>query len=67
MLLVYFWNSARTKLGDGVFGFLHPSVGGYAQIFPQAMEAVQFDISKLGAFHWAVVEAGIWPNSCCRC
>lgn len=59
VLLIYFWNSARTKLGPGFFGFLHPSTGGYAQIFPKAMEAVQFDVSKLGAFHWLVVEAGI--------
>jgi putative oxidoreductase len=59
VLLIYFWNSARTKIGDGVFGFLQPSVGGYAQIFPKAMEAVQFDISKMTAFHWLVVEAGI--------
>jgi putative oxidoreductase len=59
VLLIYFWNSARTKVGPGVFGFLHPSTGGYAQIFPRAMEAVQFDVSKLGAFHWLVVEAGI--------
>jgi putative oxidoreductase len=59
VLLVYFWSSARTKLGEGVPGLFHPSVGGYAQIFPRAMEAVQFDVSKLTLFHWAVVEAGI--------
>jgi putative oxidoreductase len=59
VLLIYFWNSARTKVGPGFFGFLHPSTGGYAQIFPKAMEAVQFDISKMTAFHWLVVEAGI--------
>ena len=54
----YFWGSALTKLGDGFFGFLSPSLGAYAQIFPRAMEAVGYDPSQLGAFHWAVVTAG---------
>ena len=39
VLLIYFWNSARTKIGDGLFGFLHPSDGAYIQIFPKAAEA----------------------------
>ena len=57
-LLVYFWNSAITKLGDGVFGVFRPSLGAYAQIFPKAMEAAGYDVSQLGLFHWAVVVAG---------
>ena len=35
VLLMYFWGSAMTKLGDGIFGLFSPSVGAYAQIFPQ--------------------------------
>lgn len=58
VLLHYFIASGLTKLGDGFFGFLSPSVGAYAQIFPKAMEAVTYDISQLGLFHWAVVTAG---------
>ena len=58
VLLPYFWASALTKLGDGPLGFLHPSVGAYAQIFPRAFEAAGYDLSKLGAWHWAVVTAG---------
>jgi putative oxidoreductase len=58
VLLFYFWNSALTKIGPGPFGFLHPSVAAYAQIFPKTMEGVGFDISKLGLFHWAVAVAG---------
>ena len=54
----YFWASALTKLGDGVFGFLSPSLNAYAQIFPRAMEAASYDVSQLGWFHWAVVVAG---------
>ena len=58
----YFWASALTKLGDGVFGFLSPSLNAYAQIFPRAMEAASYDISQLGWFHWAVVVAGTWAE-----
>lgn len=62
ILLMYFWVSAVTKLGAGVFGFLSPSANGYAQIFPKATEAVGYDISQLGAFHWLVVSAGTWAE-----
>ncbi|MGR3270778.1 DoxX family membrane protein [Thalassococcus profundi] len=61
-LLVYFWRSAATKLGDGVFGFLSPSTGAYAQIFPKAFEAVGYDASQLTVFHWAVAVAGTWAE-----
>jgi putative oxidoreductase len=62
VLLVYFWNSARTKLGDGILGFLKPSDGAYIQIFPKAVEAAGYDFSKLGMFHWAVVTSGMWAE-----
>ncbi len=61
-LLVYFWNSAATKLGDGILGIVKPSTGAYAQIFPKAMEAVTYDVSQLSIFHWAVVVAGTWAE-----
>lgn len=57
-LALYFLNSGLTKLGDGIFGFLQPSLGAYAQIFPRAMEAAGYDVSQLGIFHWAVVTGG---------
>ena len=60
--LFYFWNSATTKLGDGIFGFLFPSVGAYAQIFPKKMEAVTYDVTQLGIFDWLVVVAGTWAE-----
>jgi putative oxidoreductase len=62
VLLKYFWASARTKLGDGAWGFLHPSDGAYGQIFPRAFDAVGFDSSQLGIFHWAVATAGLWAE-----
>lgn len=58
VLLMYFWNSGLTKLGDGIFGILSPSSGAYVQIFPRAMEAAGYDKSQLSLFHWAVVTAG---------
>jgi putative oxidoreductase len=61
-LLFYFWASAMTKLGDGIFGLFVPSVGAYAQIFPRAMEAVGYDTSQLSFWHWAVVVGGTWAE-----
>lgn len=61
-LLVYFWSSALTKLGDGIMGIFIPSTGAYAQIFPKQMEAVVYDVSQLDVFHWAVVVAGTWAE-----
>lgn len=58
VLLLYFWNAGLTKLGGGFFGFLTPSSGAYAQIFPKAFEATGYDTSQLGVFHWAVVTGG---------
>lgn len=62
VLLVYFWNSALTKVGDGLLGLFRPSLGAYAQIFPRQMEAVGFDVSQLGMFHWLVVTAGMYAE-----
>ena len=61
-LLVYYWNSGATKLGDGVLGFLFPSDGAYIQIFPKTVEAAGYDFSALRAFHWVVVVAGTWAE-----
>ncbi|NRB35129.1 MAG: DoxX family membrane protein [Rhodobacteraceae bacterium] len=62
VLLIYFWNSAMTKLGDGIFGFLSPSVGAYVQMFPKQMEAISYDVSQLGVFYWLVAVAGTWAE-----
>ena len=59
VLLGYFWASALTKLGDGIFS---PSVGAYAQIFPRAMEAAGFDVSQMGALRTLVVVLGTWAE-----
>ncbi len=62
VLLVYFWASATSKLGEGMFGFLFPDVGAYVQIFPKQMELVNYDTSQLGVFHWLVVLIGTWAE-----
>lgn len=61
-LLVYYWNSGLTKLGDGIFGIFLPSDGAYIQIFPKAFEEVGYDVSQFGVFHWLVVLAGTWAE-----
>ncbi len=62
VLLVYFWTSAQTKFGEGLIGLFRPSDGAYIQIFPKAVEAVGYDVSQLGLFHWAVALAGAWAE-----
>lgn len=59
-LLLYFWVSGLTKLGDGFFGIFSPSVGAYAQIFPKALEAVSYDATQLSLWQTLVVMAGTW-------
>lgn len=58
VLLMYFWGSAGTKLGEGLFGFLNPDAGAYIQIFPKGFEAVGYDVSQFGTFHYLVVVSG---------
>ncbi|MEM9223206.1 MAG: DoxX family protein [Pseudomonadota bacterium] len=60
VLLMYFLNSAMTKLGDGVNGLFNLSVGAYAQILPKAMEASGFDPSALTQTQKLIVYAGTY-------
>jgi len=62
VLLMYFWVSAKTKLGDGVLGWLFPSDGAYVQMFPRAMEAASYDSGQLSILHWLVAVAGTWAE-----
>ena len=58
VLFFYFWNSAKTKLGDGIFGVLYPSDNAYIAIFPKTFEAAGYDSSTLSNFHWAIAVTG---------
>ena len=62
VLLIYFWRSAMTKLGDGFFGFLSPSTGAYVQIFPKKAEAVGYDVTQFSFVEHMVVLAGTWAE-----
>jgi len=62
VLLIYFWRSAMTKLGDGFFGFLSPSTGAYVQIFPKKAEAVGYDVTQFSFIEHMVVLAGTWAE-----
>ena len=61
-LLLYFWVSGMTKIGEGFAGLFSPSVGAYAQIFPKTMEAVTYDVTQLSTWHTVVVVAGTWTE-----
>jgi len=58
-LLIYFWKSALTKIGDGVFGIFDVS-GAYGQMFPHAFEVAGYDDELMSSFHWLVALAGTW-------
>ncbi len=62
VLFLYYWNSALTKVGEGIMGIFKPSDGAYIQIFPKAVEAAGYDTSQLGVFHWLVALAGTWAE-----
>ncbi len=59
-LFMWFMNSGLTKLGEGFFGFLSPSVGAYISILPQAFDAAGYDPAGLSLFQKAVVLFGTW-------
>ncbi len=61
-LLMYFWNSALTKLGDGVFGFLKVTAGGFGQVFPKQAEAVLWDVTQMSFVQKLVVLCGTWAE-----
>lgn len=62
VLLFYFWGSAKTKIGDGLFGIFNPGIGAYASILPKQMEAVGFDESLIGFGGKMVVLLGTWAE-----
>ena len=62
ILLMYFWVSGLTKLGDGFAGIFSPSTGAYAQIFPRVLEAAGYDASQLALWQKLVVLGGTWAE-----
>jgi putative oxidoreductase len=56
VLYFYFLSSAKTKIGDGPFGFLSITDNAYYQIALPAVEAANFDIPSV-PFHWDLIVA----------
>ncbi len=59
ILLLFFWNSGKTKIGDGIFS---PSVGAYAQIFPKKLEAFGYDTSAMSGLDTLIVLLGTYAE-----
>lgn len=57
VLFGYYWNSALTKIGDGLFGVFLISDGAYMQILPAQMEAAGYDAAAIPVFPWGLVVA----------
>jgi len=60
VFLLYFWNSAMTKVGANFAGLYKPSSGAFAQILPKAAEAASYDVSHLTPIQTAIILAGTW-------
>lgn len=58
VLFLYFFNSWKTKTGDGLAGLLSVSDGAYYQIVPWAVEAAGGEISQVGLLSHLIVHAG---------
>lgn len=55
VLWMYFLNSARTKVGDGVFGFFSISDNAYYQIALPAVDAAGGDVSRVAFVPWGLM------------
>ncbi|MDH3663763.1 MAG: DoxX family protein [Alphaproteobacteria bacterium] len=55
VLFVYFFNSALTKIGDGIFGFLSIADNAYFQILPTVVERYGFDASQIPFFPYKII------------
>lgn len=55
VLLVYFYNSALKKIGEGPLGFLTVTDNAYFQILPPVVEQYGYDVSRVPAFPWDII------------
>jgi len=55
VLWMYFLNSARTKVGDGVLGFFSISDNAYYQIALPAVDAAGGDVSQVAFVPWGLM------------
>ncbi|MDT8388094.1 MAG: DoxX family protein [Thiogranum sp.] len=62
VLLVYFLNSAMTKIGEGIFGIFNLTDKAYAQILPSVMERHGYDASQISFPYDLVVHLGTYSE-----
>jgi len=55
VLLIYYLNSAATKVGDGITGFFAVGDNAYFQILPSVVEAYGYDASQVPFFPWDII------------
>lgn len=55
VLWMYFLNSARTKVGEGILGFLSIRDGAYYQIALPAVDAAGGDVSQVAFLPWGLM------------
>ncbi|WP_193367193.1 DoxX family protein [Pelagibius marinus] len=63
VLLVYYLNSASTKVGEGIAGFFSVGDNAYFQILPSVVEAYNYDASQVPFFPYdLIVIAGTYAE-----
>ncbi len=63
VLFFYFFNSAMTKVGEGLQGLLAIQDGAYAQILPSVMEQYGYDVSQIPTIPYKlIVMAGTYSE-----
>ncbi len=63
VLLVYYLNSASTKVGEGIAGFFSVGDNAYFQILPSVVEAYGYDASQVPFFPYdLIVIAGTYAE-----
>ncbi|MGF1629055.1 MAG: DoxX family protein [Kiloniellaceae bacterium] len=63
VLLLYYLNSAATKVGDGLLGFFSVGANAYFQILPSVVEAYGYDAAQVPFFPWdLIVIAGTYAE-----
>ena len=55
VLLVYYLNSAKTKVHEGFLGFFSVADNAYYQIVPKAIEAAGYDVANVAFFPWKIM------------
>lgn len=55
VLMMFFLNSAKTKVGAGFPDLLIPQSGAYAQMLPKVAEAAGYNVSKIDFFPYKLI------------